>query len=204
MTINLSSTVSDQCQSVKWSGVISNILNKDAMGDRCALLVPKYASFVSCVISCVSCHRVWDRVPNTLPFTSFLVLPSFWRIIKQYILGPGWSCFSSLWETGYCHLVLFLQDLCQKLHEKIGISEEERYGIEFKLNMVLNEVRRLPPQLWVFGNFHSCFWAQNVGIKPSQEFQTWARRTDSWFSCHHVSDAVTCLRLRALTDNLVN
>lgn len=38
------------------------------------------------------------------------------------------------------HLV-FMQDLCYKLHEQIGISEEERYGIEFKLNMVLNEVR---------------------------------------------------------------
>ncbi|XP_037622370.1 troponin I, fast skeletal muscle-like isoform X1 [Sebastes umbrosus] len=36
-----------------------------------------------------------------------------------------------------------LTDLCQKLHEQIDISEEERYGIEFKLNMVLNEVRDL-------------------------------------------------------------
>lgn len=34
------------------------------------------------------------------------------------------------------------QELCQKLHEQITISEEERYSIEFKLNMVLNEVRR--------------------------------------------------------------
>ncbi|XP_054476446.1 troponin I, fast skeletal muscle-like [Anoplopoma fimbria] len=36
-----------------------------------------------------------------------------------------------------------LEDLCQKLHEQIDISEEERYGIEFKLNLVLNEVRDL-------------------------------------------------------------
>ncbi|KAK5866792.1 hypothetical protein PBY51_011339 [Eleginops maclovinus] len=36
-----------------------------------------------------------------------------------------------------------LLDLCQKLHEQIDISEEERYSIEFKLNMVLNEVRDL-------------------------------------------------------------
>lgn len=33
-----------------------------------------------------------------------------------------------------------LQELCKKLHEQIDISEEERYCIEFKLNMVLNEV----------------------------------------------------------------
>lgn len=56
----------------------------------------------------------------------------------------------TLQETDCCHLVWFLQDLCQKLHEKIGISEEERYGIEFKLNMVLNEVRRLPPSALSF------------------------------------------------------
>uniref|UniRef100_A0A8C2Z1X8 Troponin I type 2a (skeletal, fast), tandem duplicate 2 n=1 Tax=Cyclopterus lumpus TaxID=8103 RepID=A0A8C2Z1X8_CYCLU len=36
-----------------------------------------------------------------------------------------------------------LTELCQKLHEQIDISEEERYGIEFKLNLVLNEVRDL-------------------------------------------------------------
>ncbi|XP_005748804.1 troponin I, fast skeletal muscle-like [Pundamilia nyererei] len=36
-----------------------------------------------------------------------------------------------------------LLELCQKLHEQIIISEDERYGIEFKLNMVLNEVRDL-------------------------------------------------------------
>lgn len=40
-----------------------------------------------------------------------------------------------------CFHLVFLQELCEKLHEQIGISEEERYGIEFKLNMVLNEVR---------------------------------------------------------------
>uniref|UniRef100_A0A3Q1EVA5 Troponin I type 2a (skeletal, fast), tandem duplicate 2 n=1 Tax=Acanthochromis polyacanthus TaxID=80966 RepID=A0A3Q1EVA5_9TELE len=36
-----------------------------------------------------------------------------------------------------------LVELCQKLHEQIDISEEERYCMEFKLNMVLNEVRDL-------------------------------------------------------------
>uniref|UniRef100_A0A8P4KQR1 Troponin I type 2a (skeletal, fast), tandem duplicate 2 n=2 Tax=Dicentrarchus labrax TaxID=13489 RepID=A0A8P4KQR1_DICLA len=36
-----------------------------------------------------------------------------------------------------------LEELCKKLHEEIHISEEERYCIEFKLNMVLNEVRDL-------------------------------------------------------------
>uniref|UniRef100_A0A3P9LSX1 Troponin I, fast skeletal muscle n=1 Tax=Oryzias latipes TaxID=8090 RepID=A0A3P9LSX1_ORYLA len=36
-----------------------------------------------------------------------------------------------------------LLELCKKLHEQIGISEEERYSAEFKLNMVLNEVRDL-------------------------------------------------------------
>nr|XP_046250908.1 troponin I, fast skeletal muscle-like [Scatophagus argus] len=36
-----------------------------------------------------------------------------------------------------------LMELCKKLHEQIDISEEERYCIEFKLNMVLNEVRDL-------------------------------------------------------------
>lgn len=44
-----------------------------------------------------------------------------------------------------CHPVcVFLQELCQKLHKQIDISEEERYCIEFKLNMVLNEVRPVP------------------------------------------------------------
>uniref|UniRef100_A0A671U7M0 Troponin I2, fast skeletal type n=1 Tax=Sparus aurata TaxID=8175 RepID=A0A671U7M0_SPAAU len=36
-----------------------------------------------------------------------------------------------------------LTELCKKLHEQVNISEEERYSIEFKLNMVLNEVRDL-------------------------------------------------------------
>lgn len=36
-----------------------------------------------------------------------------------------------------------LEELCHKLHEQIDISEEERYCIEFKLNLVLNEVRDL-------------------------------------------------------------
>ncbi|TNN48802.1 Troponin I, fast skeletal muscle [Liparis tanakae] len=36
-----------------------------------------------------------------------------------------------------------VKELCQKLHEQIDLSEEERYGIEFKLNLVLNEVRDL-------------------------------------------------------------
>ncbi|XP_055365933.1 troponin I type 2a (skeletal, fast), tandem duplicate 2 isoform X1 [Betta splendens] len=36
-----------------------------------------------------------------------------------------------------------LLELCTKLHEQIDVSEEERYCIEFKLNMVLNEVRDL-------------------------------------------------------------
>ncbi|XP_068579273.1 troponin I, fast skeletal muscle-like [Cebidichthys violaceus] len=36
-----------------------------------------------------------------------------------------------------------LEELCKKLHEQIDISEEERYSIEFKLNLVLNEVRDL-------------------------------------------------------------
>ncbi|XP_070827710.1 troponin I, fast skeletal muscle-like [Chaetodon trifascialis] len=36
-----------------------------------------------------------------------------------------------------------LMALCQKLHTEINISEEERYCIEFKLGMVLNEVRDL-------------------------------------------------------------
>lgn len=35
------------------------------------------------------------------------------------------------------------QELCKQLHEQIGVSEEERYSIEFKLNMVLNEVRHV-------------------------------------------------------------
>ncbi|CAJ1056021.1 troponin I%2C fast skeletal muscle-like [Xyrichtys novacula] len=36
-----------------------------------------------------------------------------------------------------------LEELCKKLHEQLDISEEERYSIEFKLNMVLSEVRDL-------------------------------------------------------------
>nr|XP_020449243.1 troponin I, fast skeletal muscle-like [Monopterus albus] len=36
-----------------------------------------------------------------------------------------------------------LLELCKKLHEQIDISEEERYCIEFKLNMTLNEVKDL-------------------------------------------------------------
>ncbi|KAM4553477.1 troponin I, fast skeletal muscle-like [Fundulus diaphanus] len=36
-----------------------------------------------------------------------------------------------------------LMELCKKLHQEINISEEERYSTEFKLNMVLNEVRDL-------------------------------------------------------------
>ncbi|TMS05897.1 Troponin I, fast skeletal muscle [Larimichthys crocea] len=32
-----------------------------------------------------------------------------------------------------------LEELCQKLHEQIDISEDERYSLEFKLNMVLRE-----------------------------------------------------------------
>ncbi|KAK5901592.1 troponin I, fast skeletal muscle-like [Pseudochaenichthys georgianus] len=36
-----------------------------------------------------------------------------------------------------------LLGLVQTLHDQIDISEEERYSIEFKLNMVLNEVRDL-------------------------------------------------------------
>lgn len=39
-----------------------------------------------------------------------------------------------------CKILCSLQELCQKLHEQVNISEEERYSIEFKLNMVLNEV----------------------------------------------------------------
>lgn len=33
------------------------------------------------------------------------------------------------------------QELCKKLHDQINISEEERYSIEFKLNLVMTEVR---------------------------------------------------------------
>ncbi|XP_034540673.1 troponin I, fast skeletal muscle-like [Notolabrus celidotus] len=36
-----------------------------------------------------------------------------------------------------------LEELCMKLHEQIDLSEEERYCIEFKLNLVLSEVRDL-------------------------------------------------------------
>ncbi|XP_068595750.1 troponin I, fast skeletal muscle-like isoform X2 [Brachionichthys hirsutus] len=36
-----------------------------------------------------------------------------------------------------------LVELCEKLHDQIDISEEERYCLEFKLGMVLNEVRDL-------------------------------------------------------------
>ncbi|KAK1887236.1 Troponin I fast skeletal muscle [Dissostichus eleginoides] len=36
-----------------------------------------------------------------------------------------------------------LLGLVQTLHDQIDIGEEERYSIEFKLNMVLNEVRDL-------------------------------------------------------------
>ncbi|KAM4734396.1 troponin I, fast skeletal muscle-like [Anableps anableps] len=36
-----------------------------------------------------------------------------------------------------------LVELCKKLHQQINISEEERYCTEFKLNMVLDEVRDL-------------------------------------------------------------
>ncbi|XP_072290931.1 troponin I, fast skeletal muscle-like [Eucyclogobius newberryi] len=36
-----------------------------------------------------------------------------------------------------------LMELCEKLHEQIDLSEEERYCLEFKLNMVLEEVRDL-------------------------------------------------------------
>ncbi|XP_029910318.1 troponin I, fast skeletal muscle-like [Myripristis murdjan] len=36
-----------------------------------------------------------------------------------------------------------LAELCKKLHEQINVSEEERYCMEFKVNMVLNEVRDL-------------------------------------------------------------
>uniref|UniRef100_A0A8C6WFA4 Troponin I type 2a (skeletal, fast), tandem duplicate 2 n=1 Tax=Neogobius melanostomus TaxID=47308 RepID=A0A8C6WFA4_9GOBI len=36
-----------------------------------------------------------------------------------------------------------LIELCEKLHEQIDMSEEERYCLEFKLNMVLEEVRDL-------------------------------------------------------------
>ncbi|TNN00751.1 troponin I type 2a (skeletal, fast), tandem duplicate 2 [Takifugu rubripes] len=36
-----------------------------------------------------------------------------------------------------------LMELCKQLHQQVGVSEEERYCIEFKLNMVLNEVRDL-------------------------------------------------------------
>ena len=38
-------------------------------------------------------------------------------------------------------MLFSLQELCKKLHEQIDVSEEERYSIEFKLNLVLNEVR---------------------------------------------------------------
>ncbi|XP_037308527.1 troponin I, fast skeletal muscle-like isoform X2 [Pungitius pungitius] len=36
-----------------------------------------------------------------------------------------------------------LEELCKKLHDQINISEEERYSIEFKLNLVMTEVRDL-------------------------------------------------------------
>ncbi|XP_061780693.1 troponin I, fast skeletal muscle-like [Nerophis lumbriciformis] len=36
-----------------------------------------------------------------------------------------------------------LRELCQKLHEQLDMSEEERYSLEFKLNMVVSEVRDL-------------------------------------------------------------
>ncbi|XP_071765079.1 troponin I, fast skeletal muscle-like [Centroberyx gerrardi] len=36
-----------------------------------------------------------------------------------------------------------LMELCKKLHQQIDDGEEERYSIEFKLNMVVNEVRDL-------------------------------------------------------------
>uniref|UniRef100_A0A8C6LZM3 Troponin I2, fast skeletal type n=2 Tax=Nothobranchius TaxID=28779 RepID=A0A8C6LZM3_NOTFU len=36
-----------------------------------------------------------------------------------------------------------LIELCNKLHEEVNNSEEERYCIEFKLNLVLDEVRDL-------------------------------------------------------------
>ncbi|KAM6937627.1 troponin I, fast skeletal muscle-like isoform 1-T1 [Xenentodon cancila] len=36
-----------------------------------------------------------------------------------------------------------LVELCKKLHEEVGISEEDRYCTEFKLDMVVNEVRDL-------------------------------------------------------------
>ncbi|KAK0153781.1 Troponin I, fast skeletal muscle [Merluccius polli] len=36
-----------------------------------------------------------------------------------------------------------LTELCQKLHDQINAGEEEKYGIEFKLSLVLNEVRDL-------------------------------------------------------------
>lgn len=62
-----------------------------------------------------------------------------------------------------CHLV-FLQELCQKLHEQIGISEEERYGIEFKLNMVLNEVRCSSQQ-----NPFLLFFPFSLSLSPENE-----------------------------------
>ncbi|KAM4602085.1 troponin I, fast skeletal muscle-like [Polymixia lowei] len=36
-----------------------------------------------------------------------------------------------------------LTELCTKLHDQLNEGEEEKYSIEFKLNMVLNEVRDL-------------------------------------------------------------
>lgn len=50
------------------------------------------------------------------------------------------SCGGSVVEATPSKRVSACQELCKELHQQIGVSEEERYGIEFKLNMVLNEV----------------------------------------------------------------
>lgn len=64
--------------------------------------------------------------------------------------------------------VFFLQELCKQLHEQIDISEEERYCIEFKLNMVLNEVRHIfiPAHYIDLGSCLRCSpWLTNVDVK---------------------------------------
>ncbi|KAK7916513.1 hypothetical protein WMY93_012274 [Mugilogobius chulae] len=45
--------------------------------------------------------------------------------------------------SGAAHSKEELIELCEKLHEQIDLSEEERYCLEFKLKMVLDEVRDL-------------------------------------------------------------
>ncbi len=56
------------------------------------------------------------------------------QLLLQLEVGHVWEIQS--WSMKFCQ-----QELCKELHEKIEVVDEERYILEHKAIMVVNEVR---------------------------------------------------------------